>query len=60
MIFCKYKIEKGSTENFLYRAFLDFKDPDSPIYHKILIDAINYISENGLLDTKTKKVSENK
>jgi len=24
VIFCKYKIEKGSTENFLYRAFLDF------------------------------------
>ena len=31
------------------RAFLDFKDPDDPMYHKILIDTINYVSENGLL-----------
>lgn len=31
------------------RVFLDFKDPDSTIYHKMFIDAVNYISENGLL-----------
>lgn len=31
------------------RAFLDFKDPDDPMYHRILVDTINYVSENGLL-----------
>ena len=31
------------------RVFLDFKDPDDPMYHKVLVDTINYVSENGLL-----------
>ena len=31
------------------RVFLDFKDPDDPMYHRILVDTINYVSENGLL-----------
>ena len=31
---------------------LRFKDPDNLTYHKLFIDAINFISENGLLNVK--------